>query len=128
MEPVLFIFMMIVVFVVLIILAQMVGQVAEEKGYRRMPWALATFFLGPLPVVLVAGLPDRHSRALLQRIAGLNRDHVLTLLENEYRHKGLMGVPFRPRRRPRPGAAAASVEAPGTSPERTPEANQGGFT
>lgn len=43
--------------------------VAEAKGLSAASWSLACIFLGPLGLIALAGMPDRHTRAYLKYLA-----------------------------------------------------------
>ena len=43
-------------------------NISDDKGYGHPLWCLFGFFLGPLSVIPVAGLPDKKLRYLILQI------------------------------------------------------------
>jgi len=43
-------------------------QITADKGYESLLWCFFGFFLGPLSVIPVAGLPDKKLRYLMLQI------------------------------------------------------------
>ena len=47
----------------------MASSIAFNKGFNRITWFLAGFFLGPLGLIGAAGMPDKTQRRYLRMIA-----------------------------------------------------------